>query len=220
MLAVMLVSESTSAMISGQEPARLSAAMRSSNAFLSTRARKLQNTWPRWSRRACGRSGGREQMFRGPEGLLHGPPIFVAEHGFERVEVGCWCADVGAAWKRNHRIWLNNQSFDHPAQQITFQSYLNAMGQAIDRKEFIDRQIAELVCEWSLGPVVVVVLQALRGVALAVAAGVVAEVGDMRRSTIRASSWLISASFPASARAVKCDASPVSPKQVAQSLGD
>jgi transposase len=87
---------------------------------------------------------------------------------------------VGAVWKRSHRIWLGNQSFDHPAQQITFQSYLNAMDQAIDRKEFIDRQIAELVRERSLGPVVVA-LQALRGVALAVAAGVVAEVGDMRR---------------------------------------
>jgi transposase len=87
---------------------------------------------------------------------------------------------VGAVWKRSHRIWLGNQSFGHPAQQITFQSYLNAMDQAIDRKEFIDRQIAELVREWSLGPVVEA-LQALRGVALAVAAGVVAEVGDMRR---------------------------------------
>ena len=87
---------------------------------------------------------------------------------------------VGAVWKRSHRIWLGNQSFEQPAQQITFQSYLNAMDQAIDRREFIDRQIAELVREWSLGPVVVA-LQALRGVALAVAAGVVAEVGDMRR---------------------------------------
>ena len=33
---------------------------------------------------------------------------------------------VGAVWKRSHRIWLGNQSFEHPAQQITFQSYLNA----------------------------------------------------------------------------------------------
>jgi hypothetical protein len=41
------VSESRSAMISGQEPDRLNAAMRSSSAFFSTRARKLQNTWPR-----------------------------------------------------------------------------------------------------------------------------------------------------------------------------
>src|SRR5262249_24803238 len=41
------VSESRSAMICGQEPERASAAMRSSSAFFSTSARKLQNTWPR-----------------------------------------------------------------------------------------------------------------------------------------------------------------------------
>ena len=87
---------------------------------------------------------------------------------------------AGAVWKRTHRTWLGNQSFEHPAQQITFQSYLNAMDQAIDRRDFLDRQIAELVAEWPLGPVVEA-LQALRGVAIAVAAGVVAEVGDMRR---------------------------------------
>ena len=87
---------------------------------------------------------------------------------------------VGAVWKKSHRAWLDNQSFAHPAQQIAFQTYLNAMDQAIDRKTVIDRQIAELVPAWSLGPVVEA-LQALRGVALAVAAGLVAEVGDMRR---------------------------------------
>ena len=27
-------------------------------------------------------------MFRGPERLLHGPQMLVAEHGFERIEVG------------------------------------------------------------------------------------------------------------------------------------
>ncbi len=45
--------KSRSAMISGQEPARPSAAMRSSSAFLSTSARKLQNTWPQASRPDC-----------------------------------------------------------------------------------------------------------------------------------------------------------------------
>lgn len=87
---------------------------------------------------------------------------------------------AGAVWKKQHRVWLANQSFVHPAQQIAFQTYLNAMDQAIERKELIETQIAALVPEWSLGPVVEA-LQALRGVALVVAAGVVAEIGDMRR---------------------------------------
>lgn len=87
---------------------------------------------------------------------------------------------AGAVWKKKHRIWLANQSFDHPAQQIAFQTYLNAMDQAIARKDLIETQIETLVPEWSLGPVVEA-LQALRGVALVVAAGVAAEIGDMRR---------------------------------------
>ncbi len=35
---------------------------------------------------------------------------------------------AGAVWKKTHRVWLGNQSFDHPAHQIVFQTYLNAMG--------------------------------------------------------------------------------------------
>lgn len=87
---------------------------------------------------------------------------------------------AGAVWKKQHRVWLANQTFNHPAQQIAFQTYLNAMDQAIERKDLIETQIEALVPEWSLGPVVDA-LQALRGVALVVAAGVVAEIGDMRR---------------------------------------
>ena len=41
------VNESRSAMVCGHEPERPSAEIRSSSAFLSTSARKLQNTWPR-----------------------------------------------------------------------------------------------------------------------------------------------------------------------------
>jgi transposase len=68
----------------------------------------------------------------------------------------------GAVWKKQHRIWLANQGFDHPAQQIAFQTYFNAMDQAITRKNLIEAQIEALLPEWSLGPVVEA-LQALRG---------------------------------------------------------
>jgi transposase len=87
---------------------------------------------------------------------------------------------AGAVWKRSRRVWLGNQSFDHPAQQIAFQTYLNAMDQAVERKVEIEKQIQALLPDWSLGPVVEALL-ALRGVAFAVATGVVAEVGDLRR---------------------------------------
>jgi transposase len=87
---------------------------------------------------------------------------------------------IGAVWKKRHRVWLGNQTFEHPAQQIAFQTYLNAMDQANERKEAIEQQIAALLPDWSLGSVVEA-LQALRGVALVIAAAIVAEVGDMRR---------------------------------------
>jgi len=54
------------------------------------------------------------------------------------------------------------------------------MDQAVERKVAIEAQITALLPNWSLGPVVTA-LQALRDVALAVAAGVIAEIGDLRR---------------------------------------
>ena len=56
----------------------------------------------------------------------------------------------------------------------------NAMDQAVERKAAIEAQITALLPNWSLGPVVTA-LQAPRGVALAVATGVMAEIGDIRR---------------------------------------
>jgi transposase len=87
---------------------------------------------------------------------------------------------VGAVWKKRHRVWLGNQTFEHPAQQIAFQTYLNAMDHAHESKKAVEQEIMGLLPEWSLGPVVEA-LQALRGIRLVIAAGVVAEVGDMRR---------------------------------------
>jgi len=63
---------------------RPSAAIRSSGAFFSTRARKLQNTWPR----LVEDRPSREEMLGGTEGLLHGPQLLVAMHGVERIEIG------------------------------------------------------------------------------------------------------------------------------------
>ena len=85
-------------------------------------------------------------------------------------------------WGYRHRVWLADQSFDHTAQQIAFQSYLNAHEQAESRRADLDHQIAELMPHWSLAPVVEA-LQALRGVGLVIAAALVAEIGDLTRFT-------------------------------------
>jgi len=41
-----------------------------------------------WSHRACGRSAALRVDAWSYEGLFHGPQLRVAEHGFERVDLG------------------------------------------------------------------------------------------------------------------------------------
>jgi len=37
---------------------------------------------------------------------------------------------VKKPWGAQHRVWLANQSFEHPAQQIAFENYIRAEGQS------------------------------------------------------------------------------------------
>ena len=84
------------------------------------------------------------------------------------------------AWTLAYRRWLTTVRFDHPAQQIVLQDYIHAVQDAEARLDRLTRQIAELLPNWSMAPVVTA-LQAMRGVALVVAVTIVAEVGDFRR---------------------------------------
>ena len=83
-------------------------------------------------------------------------------------------------WSTRHRAWLTQQIFEHPAQQIAYQGYLNAIEQAEGRRLQLEQQIATLLPSWSLAPVVAA-LQALRGVAPVIAVSIVAELGDISR---------------------------------------
>lgn len=87
---------------------------------------------------------------------------------------------AGKPWTYRHRIWLANFKFAHEAQQIAFQSYINAMEQALARREQLEAQMRELCLTWSLAPMVEA-LQALRGVGLIIAITMIAELGDIRR---------------------------------------
>lgn len=84
------------------------------------------------------------------------------------------------SWTGRHRTWLANRGFPHAGQQIAFQDYLNAMEQALSRREQLDQQIQDLLSEWSLAPLVYA-LQSLRGIAIVIAVTFVAEVGDISR---------------------------------------
>jgi transposase len=83
-------------------------------------------------------------------------------------------------WTRGHRRWLAEQRFEHAAQQIVFEELLQAIEQAMARRDRLERQMIGLVPSWSLHPVVAA-LQALRGLAIIGAITLVAEIGDFRR---------------------------------------
>jgi transposase len=83
-------------------------------------------------------------------------------------------------WTMAYRRWLTTVRFEHPAQQIVLQDYVHAVSDAEARAERLTRQVAELLPDWSMAPVVEAV-QAMRGVAFIVAVTVVAEVGDFSR---------------------------------------
>ena len=83
-------------------------------------------------------------------------------------------------WTVAYRRWLTTVRFLHPAQQIVFQDYVDAVADAEARVARLTGQIADLLPNWSLAPVVEAV-QAMRGVAFIVAVTVVAEVGDFSR---------------------------------------
>lgn len=85
-------------------------------------------------------------------------------------------------WGVAHRRWLSTLKMEHRAQQTVLQEYIDAVEESRQRVERLTEEIRSLVEEWRMAPVVRA-LQSLRGVALIVAATMVAEVGDLRRFT-------------------------------------
>lgn len=97
---------------------------------------------------------------------------FLLRHG--RVYAG------NRGWTLAYRRWLTTVRFDHPAQQVVLQDYIDAVSDAESRLQRLTRQIEDLVPQWSMAPVVEA-LQAMRGVGLIVAVIMAAEVGDFSR---------------------------------------
>jgi transposase len=83
-------------------------------------------------------------------------------------------------WSRAHIRWLCEQRFEHPAHQIVMQEYRQAIDDAETRLGRLEGQLADVVPQWSMAPVVEA-FQAMRGVGLLTAVIFVAEVGDVRR---------------------------------------
>lgn len=83
-------------------------------------------------------------------------------------------------WSRAHVRWLCEQRFEHPAHQIVMQEYRHTIDDAETRLDRLEGQLAEVVPQWSMAPVVEA-FQAMRGVGFLAAVIFVAEVGDVRR---------------------------------------
>ena len=86
----------------------------------------------------------------------------------------------GKTWTGAHRRWLAGLKFEHPAQQIVLEDYINAVETAERRRADLTAQIEGLAESWSLAPLLKAE-QALRGVSLLNAATVLAEIGDPSR---------------------------------------
>jgi transposase len=87
---------------------------------------------------------------------------------------------VGKPWTKKHRAWLGRLEFAAPAHRLLFGELLEALDQAVARRDRLNDHIAELVPSWSLAWLVEA-LQALRGYRLINAVSLVAEIGDPRR---------------------------------------
>jgi transposase len=97
---------------------------------------------------------------------------FLLRHG--RVHSG------RSRWTQAHFRWLEQQAFDHSAQQIAFEEYVDAVKDAGQRVAQLQTEMVRALEGWSLEPVVRG-LRALRGVDLIVAMTVMCELGDLTR---------------------------------------
>lgn len=97
--------------------------------------------------------------------------MFLLKHGLRHV---------GKGWTLKYRTWLAALNFEHPAQKLALQSYINRLEQAEARKSEVEEQIAELVPSWALAPVVHA-LQVFKGIGLVIAVTLASEIGDFSR---------------------------------------
>ena len=88
--------------------------------------------------------------------------------------------DHRPAWTQMHRRWLAGLRFEQPVHHIVLEDCIAAVEAATARRDRLQAYIEAAVPDWSLAPVVRA-LQALRGMALVVAATLVAELGDITR---------------------------------------
>jgi transposase len=85
-----------------------------------------------------------------------------------------------SAWSKTYYRWLGTLNFEHPGAQTAFTEYWQAVQSADERVARMTDALAGSIQGWRFEPVVGA-LQALRGIDLVSAIGLVAEIGDIGR---------------------------------------
>ena len=83
-------------------------------------------------------------------------------------------------WTKRHIEWIEQQSFEHPAQQRVLQESLHAVNECSARILRFDALLAELVPATEYADLIGA-LQAFRGIQLLTASSIAFELGDVRR---------------------------------------
>lgn len=84
------------------------------------------------------------------------------------------------SWSAAHERYLGTVSFAHPAQDIAFTEYRQAVSEGEARVQRLSHSLTQEVEHWRMQPLVSAVMT-LRGLDLVAATTVVAELGDLRR---------------------------------------
>lgn len=83
-------------------------------------------------------------------------------------------------WSLKHLRWLTEIVLPHPAQHFVLQEMIQTISERSVRLERLDNELLHRVKQWRYYPVVKAI-QAMRGVRLLVAVGLIAELGDLTR---------------------------------------
>jgi len=96
---------------------------------------------------------------------------------FLRNNISC---KVNDNWSNQHLRWLTELVLPHPSQQIVLQEMIQTITERLTREKRLANELFHQVKTWRFYPVVKA-LQAVRGIKLLIATGVIAELGDLRR---------------------------------------
>lgn len=83
-------------------------------------------------------------------------------------------------WSYKHMRWLTEITLSHPAQQFVLVEMIHAVTERQKRLERLDAELEYRVKQWRYYPVIRAI-QAMRGIKLLVAVGLIAELGDLTR---------------------------------------